>query len=118
MNRMLVKLCCAGLSVIAAAALMIFGDRSEAAARSTAHMPAVAEQQRPIVAERRFDIEVLVNGYPLEEYYSRGRSYVEAAGHRVRSENSQPVALSSGGCTVGGWTEFDRRTADISMECK
>src|SRR4029450_2242852 len=61
--------------------------------------------------ERRFDVEVLVNGYPLEEYYSRGKVYIEAiagAEYEVRIRNPLPyrvaVALS-----VDGLNSIDAR---------
>ena len=58
-----------------------------------------------------FDIEVLVNGRPLTEYYARGRTYVEAiqgAEYELRVRNSSPdrvaVALS-----VDGLNTIDAR---------
>lgn len=59
----------------------------------------------------RFDLEVLVNGRPLAEYYARGRTYVEAlrgAEYELRVRNPTPnrvaVALS-----VDGLNTIDAR---------
>ena len=111
MSRRLIKLSCAGLGVIAAVALILLGGRSEAAAGSNGQVSPVYEQRRPIIAESRFDVEVLVNGYPLEEYNSRGRWYVEAVAgseYEVRIRNPLPyrvaVALS-----VDGLNSIDAR---------
>jgi hypothetical protein len=60
---------------------------------------------------RDFDIEVLVNGRPLAEYYARGRTYIEAlpgAEYEIRVTNPGPdrvaVALS-----VDGLNSIDAR---------
>lgn len=58
-----------------------------------------------------FDLEVLVNGHPLTEYYGRGRTYIEAiqgAEYELRVRNPSPdrvaVALS-----VDGLNTIDAR---------
>jgi hypothetical protein len=60
---------------------------------------------------RNYQMEVLVNGRPLEEYYARGRTYVEAlqgAEYELRVRNSSPdrvaVALA-----VDGLNTIDAR---------
>ena len=60
---------------------------------------------------QRFDVEILVNGRPLSEYFARGRSYVEAlpgAEYEIRVTNTSPdrvaVALS-----VDGLNTIDAR---------
>src|SRR4051812_32653899 len=52
----------------------------------------------------KFELEVLVNGRPLTEYYARGRTYIEAiqgAEYELRGRNLSPdrvaVALSVDG---------------------
>ncbi len=106
-----VKLLCAGLSLIAAVLLMAFFGRSEAAAGGKGYLSHPSEQQRPVVVENRFEVDVLVNGYPLEEHYSRGKLYVEAVAaseYEVRISNPLPyrvaVALS-----VDGLNSIDAR---------
>jgi hypothetical protein len=61
--------------------------------------------------DRRFEVQILVNGRPLDEYYARGKSYVEAlegAEYEVRIRNPLPfrvaVALS-----VDGLNTIDAR---------
>ncbi|HZI87800.1 MAG TPA: hypothetical protein VFD48_13280, partial [Pyrinomonadaceae bacterium] len=68
-------------------------------------------QHRRIIAEERFDVDVVVNGQSLEEYHARGKSYVEAlagAEYEVRIRNPLPyrvaVALS-----VDGLNSIDAR---------
>jgi hypothetical protein len=63
------------------------------------------------VVARSFDLEILVDGRPLEEYYARNKSYVEAipgAEYEVRVRNPYPfrvaVALS-----VDGLNTIDAR---------
>src|SRR5215213_2304773 len=58
-----------------------------------------------------FELDVIVNGRPLQEYYARGRTYVEAlhgAEYELRVRNSSPyrvaVALS-----VDGLNTIDAR---------
>src|SRR6185436_6547090 len=60
---------------------------------------------------QRFDVEILVNGRPLSEYFARGKSYVEAlpgAEYEIRVTNPSPdrvaVALS-----VDGLNTIDAR---------
>ena len=109
MRTISVKLCCVVLSVIAIT-LLVFVGRNRAAAEVLGSS-AVAQEQRPIVAQSRFDVEVLVNGYPVEKYYSRGKVYIEAnagAEYEVRIRNPLPyrvaVALS-----VDGLNSIDAR---------
>src|SRR6267378_5053721 len=63
------------------------------------------------VVARNFDLEILVGGRPLDEYYARGKSYVEAiqgSEYEVRIRNPFPfrvaVALS-----VDGLNTIDAR---------
>lgn len=67
---------------------------------------------RPLPAQG-FELDVLVNGRPLAEYYARGRTYIEAikgAEYELRVRNSSPfrvaVALS-----VDGLNTVDARHA-------
>ena len=79
-----------------------------------AHAAGAVVQNSPERAIRpytNFEIEVLVNGRPLAEYYARGRTYVEAlqgAEYELRLRNSSPdrvaVALS-----VDGLNTIDAR---------
>ncbi len=58
-----------------------------------------------------FDLEVLVNGRPLEEYYARGRTYIEAIEGaeyelRVRNPSGDRVAVA---LSVDGLNTIDAR---------
>jgi hypothetical protein len=105
-KRKLVLLCCGGLALIAVSAFMFSSLRTEAATSET-----VVSLPEPLDFERGFDIQILVNGRPLEEYAARGKSYVEAlagAEYEVRIRNPLPyrvaVALS-----VDGLNTIDAR---------
>lgn len=71
----------------------------------------VLDTSQRIVAERQFEVRLLVNGRPLDEYHARGKGYVEAiegAEYEVRIRNPLPyrvaVALS-----VDGLNTIDAR---------
>jgi len=89
------------LAVVVGTGVSLFLGRAKAAA------PPV--QERSVTPPRRvmspqFEVDVLVNGRPLTEYYARGRTYVEAlkgAEYEVRLRNPSgervAVALSIDG---------------------
>lgn len=112
MTKSLIRTCCAGLVTVAAVgAFLFFSGETEASKKGDRGVSALSWQHRPIVADSRFEVDVLVNGRPLEEYYARGRSYVEAiegAEYEVRIRNPLPyrvaVALS-----VDGLNSIDAR---------
>jgi hypothetical protein len=63
-----------------------------------------SQYRQPVYAASAFDVQVLVDGRPLEEYVARGKSYVEAiagAEYELRIRNPLPyrvaVALSVDG---------------------
>ncbi|HVQ38404.1 MAG TPA: hypothetical protein VMS31_12770 [Pyrinomonadaceae bacterium] len=71
----------------------------------------ISDMNGQVVADRRFEVQIMVNGRPLEEYFARGKSYVEAisgAEYEVRIRNPLPfrvaVALS-----VDGLNTIDAR---------
>lgn len=106
MKRALIILCCGGIALIAVSAFVFFNSPTEAAVSS-----AVPEPAQRVIADRRFDVQILVDGRPLEEYVARGRSYVQAlagAEYEVRVHNPLPyrvaVALS-----VDGLNTIDAR---------
>jgi hypothetical protein len=104
--KKLLLLCCGGLALIATSAFIFSSTRTEAAmSKTTANVP------EPVDYYNGFDVQILVNGSPLQEYSSRGRTYVEAiAGqeYEVRVRNPLPyrvaVALS-----VDGLNSIDAR---------
>jgi hypothetical protein len=109
-RKTLLIMCCAGLSMIAAGAFVLTGVTGIAASRSPIRS-VLPEQSGPIISNQMFEIEVLVDGRPLQEYYARGKRYVEAiegAEYEVRVRNPLPyrvaVALS-----VDGLNSIDAR---------
>src|ERR1041384_3136954 len=76
-----------------------------------ARSAAAHQLNEPFIVERPFTVEVLVNGYPLEQYPARGRLYIEAverAEYEIRIYNPLPdrvaVALA-----VDGLNSIDAR---------
>ncbi|MEP6637363.1 MAG: hypothetical protein ABJB97_11615 [Acidobacteriota bacterium] len=121
MKKTLLLFCCAGLALTTVGAARFSSGRTEAAlSRVTnisdalsrvANASETFDPQRPIVSKAQFDVEVLINGRPLEEYYAHGRSYIEAregGEYEIRIHNSLPyrvaVALS-----VDGLNSIDAR---------
>jgi hypothetical protein len=105
-KRALVLLCCGGVALIGISAFIFLNTRTEAAPAET-----TTELSEPVDLDGGFEVEILVNGHPLEEYAARGRSYVEAiagAEYEVRIRNPLPyrvaVALS-----VDGLNTIDAR---------
>ena len=113
MKRKLVMLCCGLLALTLVSAFMFSKTRTEASI-SGAVVPdylAVADVDQRMIADRSFDVEIVVDGRPLDEYDARGNSYVEAiagAEYEVRIRNPLPyrvaVALS-----VDGLNTIDAR---------
>ena len=66
---------------------------------------------RRLPPQPRFDLEILVNGRPLAEYYARGRTYVEASHGaeyelRIRNPSADRVAVA---LAVDGLNTIDAR---------
>ncbi len=105
MKKTLIIVCFAGMALIGGGASMFSHART---AEGTFQVPAAAE---PVIPDQAFEVQILVDGRPLGEYYARGKSYVEAiegAEYEVRIRNPLPfrvaVALS-----VDGLNTIDAR---------
>ena len=92
-------------------ALALTAMGSLAISYSPAEAVASAQGEHRVIWDRRFDVDILVNGRPLDEYQARGRNYVEAlegADYEVVVRNPLPsrvaVALS-----VDGLNTIDAR---------
>jgi len=99
-------LCCGGLALIAVSLFVFSSSRTLAA--TTGSIP---DYWHPVEVDGGFEVRILVDGRPLEEYNARGKSYVEAlagAEYEVRISNPFPyrvaVALS-----VDGLNSIDAR---------
>lgn len=97
--KRLALLCCGGLALIIVGAFVFLNVRTEAATSVV-----VGQKAAVVNYERGFEVEILVDGRPLQEYAAKGRSYVEAtagAEYEVRVRNPLPyrvaVALSVDG---------------------
>lgn len=106
MKRTFVVICCSGVFLATVAGSLLF--MHSAAPRVEAQGQT---QGRVIRPERPFDVDVLIDGQPREEYAARGKSYIEAIQGReyeIRIHNPLPyrvaVALS-----VDGLNSIDAR---------
>jgi hypothetical protein len=66
---------------------------------------------RPPIRQGGFEVDVLVNGYPLEAIYGRSRRYVEAIpgeGYELRVRNPLPVRVAVA-LSVDGLNSIDAR---------
>jgi hypothetical protein len=118
MKRTVILLSCAGLALVIVAASVAYRPTRAARVgtsasndRTEAEASQVSDAPEPVVVDRRFEVHILVNGRPLDEYYARGKSYVEAiegAEYELRIRNPLPfrvaVALS-----VDGLNTIDAR---------
>jgi hypothetical protein len=109
----------AGLSTFLASALLFSTNRTKAAppeimnsSRSDGSKSTTMPQRdRPIIRDEGFDVQVLVDGRPREEYAARGRTYVEAiegAEYQLRVHNPLPVRVAVA-LSVDGLNSIDAR---------
>ncbi|HEY6122220.1 MAG TPA: hypothetical protein VIV66_19840, partial [Pyrinomonadaceae bacterium] len=74
--------------------------------------PALAQQeQRVLRRQDPFEVQVLVDGRPLQEYYARGRVYVEAlrgADYEIRVRNPLSIRVAVA-LSVDGLNSIDAR---------
>jgi hypothetical protein len=109
MKKVIMPLICAAIVILALAGTFISSTGGILAnAYQTVSVP---EPEPPVVATNGFEVEVLVNGYPLEEYAARGRHYVEALDGaeyelRIRNPLGQRVAVA---LSVDGMNSIDAR---------
>jgi hypothetical protein len=101
-KRKLVILGCGAVALLAVSAFIFSSSKAEAGLSGAIDYAAAVDQR--VIANRYFDIQILVDGRPLEEYQARGKGYVEAiagAEYEVRVRNPLPyrvaVALSVDG---------------------
>lgn len=111
MRKTLLLLCYTGLSVLAVGAFLLARGRTGSADPKSSSAWIAPEPGPPVVVDQGFEVDILVDGRPLEEYYARGKAYVEAiegSEYEVRIRNPLPfrvaVALS-----VDGLNSIDAR---------
>ncbi|MDT4953013.1 MAG: hypothetical protein QOJ02_1151 [Acidobacteriota bacterium] len=111
MKKAIMPLICAAIVVLAIAGTFITSTGGILANAHQAVSVPEPEPEPPVVATNGFEVEVLVNGYPLEEYATRGRRYVEALDGaeyelRIRNPLGQRVAVA---LSVDGMNSIDAR---------
>jgi hypothetical protein len=105
-KREFLLLTVAGLSTFLAGGFIYSAGRTKPTAppQASSGTTQIQSPDRPEIIRSEFDVQVLMNGRPLDEYVARGRSYVEAIEGReyeLRVRNPFPfrvaVALSVDG---------------------
>jgi hypothetical protein len=110
MKKALFTLACAAVGLVLAGALILSRGETLANISATA-LATEVEPEPPAVASGGFDVEILVNGYPLEEYNARGRQYVEALEgeeYEIRIHNPFSVRVAVA-LSVDGMNTIDAR---------
>jgi hypothetical protein len=100
----------AGIFVFCGARTRAASSRSEKASVNET-MTNAPQSDRPIVRQEGFDVQVLVNGQPIEQYVARGRTYVEAiegAEYELRVHNPLPIRVAVA-LSVDGLNSIDAR---------
>ncbi len=84
MKRRVILLSSAGVALVIAASVAYLPTRAARVGtespndRTEVEAIHISDATEQVVLDRRFEVQVLVNGRPLDEYYARGKSYVEA----------------------------------------
>jgi hypothetical protein len=127
MRKIFAVLTCLLASVLVAAVILSQAGVSLGAVRPTieAAMNGAATVEAPLpepttIADGGFEVEVLVDGRSLEEYYARGRRYVEAlegAEYEVRVRNPLGVRVAVA-LSVDGMNTIDARRSSASDSSK
>ena len=117
MKRRVILLCCAGLALVVAASVIYRPTRAARVGTESSNgqteVDAIyfSDATEQAVLDRRFEVQILVNGRPLEEYYARGKSYVEAiegSEYEVRIRNPLPFRVAVA-LAVDGLNTIDAR---------
>ena len=111
MKKALMPLICAAIVILAVAGTFVSSNGGILAnTYQTVNLPE-PEPEPAIATANGFEVEVLVNGYPLEEYAARGRRYVEAqdeAEYELRIRNPLGVRVAVA-LSVDGMNSIDAR---------
>src|ERR1700687_762251 len=79
MKKTMILLASAGLSALLAVAIVFATGRTKAASPDVpSTSTALQYPEQRVIRNDEFDVQVLVDGRPLEEYTARGRTYVQA----------------------------------------
>jgi hypothetical protein len=120
MRKALIALACVGAILLVAGSLALSRGRTDVntinplseTATDNPAVDATTDMTEPaIIQDGGFEVEVLVDGRPLEEYYARGKRYVEAlagAEYELRIYNPLPVRVAVA-LSVDGLNTIDAR---------
>jgi hypothetical protein len=100
-----------GLSLLGAGLLWLPQTNATASLNPGANYSSFQQRERSDIYHGRFEVQVLVNGHPLEEYSVRNRVYVEAqrgAEYEIRIRNPLPVRVAVA-LSVDGLNSIDAR---------
>lgn len=117
MRKALIALLCVGMSLLTSGASV--SSRGWAAVNSS-ETPQTVVSEPAVVPAEWFDVKVLVEGFPLEEYIARGRRYVEALEGaeyelRIRNPLGERVAVA---LSVDGLNTIDARRTTATNASK
>ena len=118
MRKALMALILAGAGLLAFATFVSSRERAEA--NIVVEANDMATESRAVIADEGFEVEVWVNGRPLEEYVARGRHYVEALEGaeyelRIRNPLGERVAVA---LSVDGMNTIDARRTTAANAAK
>ena len=117
MKRRVILLSSAGVALVMAASVAYLPTRAARVGtespndRTEVEAIHVSDATEQVALDRRFEVQILVNGRPLDEYYARGKSYVEAiegAEYEVRIRNPLPFRVAVA-LAVDGLNTIDAR---------
>jgi len=119
MRKALIAFACVGVILLVAGSLALSHGRTDVEinplSETATDNPAVETMtdmtETTIISDGGFEVEVLVDGRPLEEYYARGKRYVEAlegAEYELRIYNPLPVRVAVA-LSVDGLNTIDAR---------
>src|ERR1700730_10344398 len=97
MKKNVALLAAAGLGTLLVGVFLFSTGRTKAAPTQASSTNTVVTATREPDRYSNFEVQVLVDGRPLEEYVARGRTYVEAiegAEYEVRIRNPLPVRVA------------------------
>ena len=109
MSKALIALILAGAGLLAFATFVSSRERTEA--KTVVEANDMTPESPALIADEGFEVEVWVEGRPLEEYLARGRRYVEALEGveyelRIRNPLGERVAVA---LSVDGLNTIDAR---------
>lgn len=119
MRKIIAVLGCLAAALLISAAVVVPSGAGHIWANALA-TTVVALPEASLISDGGFEVEVWVNGRPLEEYYARGKRYVEAlegAEYEVRVRNPLGVRVAVA-LSVDGLNTIDARRSSAADASK